>query len=541
MTPFVINTGLTPTDDTYHNLVEDVLNNGSFKGDRTGTGTYAVVGRMARYSLLNKRSPRLTTKEMQDTPEREMLWFCGGSSWIKELRDQKIGIWNSWMIPGTGKYQTRTNEELIHLLARKYDGDTATVHFCTNDHLLEVQKGRGINIFDKFTVKITLKESGKKTVEIYGSDAYFTDVQGVIQHAAEHHNIAVELLIDADIGPGGYGPQWRHWKDTQLVSKADLPDYMNQGYKRLGVITPLIEPFGVEELKAALHAHFISKGYSDTSIGDADPCMLPECGYEMVGSKGDVVHVLYLDEDALIKAYVEALDIPRFVMYREIDQLANAVNLLKTEPNSRRIIVSAWNPALTWKAALPPCHLYFQFISHELTLEQRYAIARDRMELQKYDLKKEADKGFMDMALRTWMQYDLEADRKDCTDEELHGNMDAVGIKRRGLYCFLLLRSNDLGLGQPFNVAQYATLTHMVAQCVGMEALELVWAAVDAHVYSNHVKALEHQLTLQSKDCIPRLKLNPKVTEIDGFKISDISIHDYDSHPSLTKEMPVAV
>jgi thymidylate synthase len=119
--------------------------------------------------------------------------------------------------------------------------------------------------------------------------------------------------------------------------------------------------------------------------------------------------------------------------------------------------------------------------------------------------------------------------------------MDAVGIKRRGLYCFLLLRSNDLGLGQPFNVAQYATLTHMVAQCVGMEALELVWAAVDAHVYSNHVKALEHQLTLQSKDCIPRLKLNPKVTEIDGFKISDISIHDYDSHPSLTKEMPVAV
>ncbi|MNI51441.1 Thymidylate synthase [compost metagenome] len=228
-------------------------------------------------------------------------------------------------------------------------------------------------------------------------------------------------------------------------------------------------------------------------------------------------------------------------MYREIDQLANAIKLLREDPNSRRIIISAWNPALTWKAALPPCHLYFQFISHELTIEQRYAIARDRVALEKYDIEKAAKSGIVDAALRTWMQYDLEADRKDCTDEDLHANMDTVRIPRRGLYCFLLLRSNDLGLGQPFNVAQYATLTHMVAQCVGMAPLELVWTAVDAHVYTNHVDALNKQLNQSSLDCIPRIKLAKGITEIDDFDISKIVIHDYESHEALTKSMPVAV
>ncbi|MNC33087.1 Thymidylate synthase [compost metagenome] len=169
-------------------------------------------------------------------------------------------------------------------------------------------------------------------------------------------------------------------------------------------------------------------------------------------------------------------------------------------------------------------------------------IAQDQVELAKYDLeKKQRQTGTMDCALRTWTDWTVYQKQTLVSDEEMHRRLDEVGIKRRGLYCFLLLRSNDLGLGQPFNVAQYATLTHMVAQCVDMEPLELVWAAVDAHVYTNHVAAIEHQLTLESKDCIPRLKLNPTVTSIDGFKISDIEIIDYDSHPALTKEMPVAV
>ncbi|MNZ83553.1 Thymidylate synthase [compost metagenome] len=231
------------------------------------------------------------------------------------------------------------------------------------------------------------------------------------------------------------------------------------------------------------------------------------------------------------------------VVHREIDQLANAIKSLQTDPNGRRIIVTAWNPALTWKAALPPCHLYFQFISHELTLEQRAAMLADRVELDCYDLNKEA--------LRMGQSYpcqiegehfNLDVARLSTADDEaIHQQLDGFGIKRRGLYCFLLLRSNDLGLGQPFNVAQYASLTHMVAQCVDMAPLELVWAAVDAHVYTNHVEALQHQLTLDSKDCIPRIKLRAGITDIDAFTINDVEIVDYEAHAPLSDRMPVAV
>ena len=482
MTPFVINTGLTPTDEQYHNLVEDVLHNGNFKGDRTGTGTYAVVGRMARYSLLNQRSPRLTTKGMQDTAEREMLWFCSGSSSIKELRDQKIGIWNSWLIPGTAKYRHKTTVELINAITKKFDADTGTAHYVDAPTFAQVPSGRGVNVFGKCLVKITLKADMKKTVDVYGSVTDFTDIESVIDDVATQLGIELTFLVDGDIGPGGYGPQWRHWKDTQVVDKAEYDAYVAQGYQ---------------------------------AIGETYDRNMPAFNH-LAG---------------------------KVVMHREIDQLANAVNLLRTEPNSRRIIVSAWNPALTWKAALPPCHLYFQFISHELTLEQREMILKDRIELECYDLNREFLKtGSSYPTWSTGEDFDLQQWRADGkTDEEIHHQLDGYKIKRRGLYCFLLLRSNDLGLGQPFNVAQYATLTHMVAQCVGMEALELVWAAVDAHVYANHVKALEHQLTLESKECIPRLILNPAIKEIDGFKISDLTIHDYDSHPALTKDMPVAV
>lgn len=531
---------LNATDRIYHELVAEVLDDGVLKGDRTGTGTVAVVGRMAHFDLMNGRQPRLTTKPIiGQNPEEEMFWFISGNTSIKMLRDKGIGIWNSWLIPGTAKYRTRSNEELIGLLAKKYDGAKATVNFTTVDHLLEVQKGNGINIFDKFTVKIRLKESMEKTVEIYGSEAYFNSVEGVLHHAAEHHNIAIEVLTDGDIGKGGYGAQWRHWEDTQIVSKADLVSYLKEGYKRLGVITPILEPFGEEEIKAAFDKLLLEKGFAKTSIGRADPCMLPECGWEAVGEPGvDDAHVMYLNEEALIDAYVAIADIPRFVMHRKIDQLANAINLLKDTPDSRRIIVSAWNPALTWKAALPPCHLYFQFISHEMTLMQRVKIFNDRTMLAQRDHARNNEMSLVSWETlneESWTQSAAEASPSEL--EQLHIDLDNRNIKRRNVNCFLLLRSNDLGLGMPFNVSQYAALTHMVAQVVGMEPGELVWAAVDAHVYNDHVAGLTEQLGRESIHCVPRIKLDKSVKSIDDFDGSKIEIIDYDSQPPLENKM----
>ncbi len=89
----------------------------------------------------------------------------------------------------------------------------------------------------------------------------------------------------------------------------------------------------------------------------------------------------------------------------------------------------------------------------------------------------------------------------------------------------------------PFNITQYAALTHMVAQLVGMESIELVWSAVDAHVYNDHVAGLTEQLQRDSVDAIPRLVLDKKVTNIDDFNIGSIELIDYKSQPPLTNKM----
>lgn len=537
-------------DDVYKGIITDSLQNGNIKGDRTGTGTVSVVGRSARYSLLNGRSPRLTTKLLTDTPEREMLWFRNGKSSIKELRDQGIGIWNGWMVEGTAKYRTRTPNELLTLLAKKYDSDAVRVHFTTIENLEEVKKGHGINTTEKLVIKITLKDTGQKSVDIYGSEAYFTSTQGVLEHATGYHNIAIELLTDGDIGPGGYGPQWRHWKDTQIILDSQCQAYLNEGYK---VVGRTYSSFGadyhdwdlMDKIKDRIYVLHPEVTEVCFHLGCDDVSEYNDNTFKWNCAQSvNVMDIYYSGERALQELYKSLYLVPTLIVYREIDQLANAINLLRTNPDSRRIIVSAWNPGLTWQAALPPCHCFFQFISHELTLEQRAAILKDRVELESHDLNKEWAQSDYHMSYPVNSKgefFELDTALSTATEEFVHVQLDEFGIKRRGLYCFLLLRSNDLALGQPFNVAQYASLTHMIAQCVDMEPLELIWNAVDAHAYANHVTALHEQLERQPKDCIPRIKLDPKRKEIDDFTIDDITIVDYESHPSMASKMPPAI
>jgi thymidylate synthase len=539
---------LNNTDKIYHELVDEVLNDGIPKGDRTGTGTVAVVGRMAHFDLTNGRDPRLTTKPIIDmNPEEEMFWFISGNTNIKMLRDKGIGIWNSWLIPGTAKYRPCTVQELEKRLTNKLTPNRGYAAITLYE--LEQEEAAELGRDARYDVNTAPKTP---QIGLWFQPALWAkfeqeshDNQGILrllalQWVCNDLKISTDYLTEGDIGKGGYGAQWRNWEDTQLVSKADLPSYLQEGYKRLGVVRPVIEPFGVEEIKVAFEKVLREKGFKDVSIGDADPCMLPECGWEAVGdpARGDCAHVMYLNEDALIDAYVTIADIPRFVMYRKIDQLANAINLLKSTPDSRRIIVSAWNPALTWKAALPPCHLYFQFISHEMTLMQRVKIFNDRTMLAQRDHERNNEMSLVSWETlheESWAQSAAEASPSEL--EQLHKDLDNRNVKRRNVNCFLLLRSNDLGLGMPFNVSQYAALTHMIAQVVGMEPGELVWAAVDAHVYNDHVAGLTEQLARESIHCIPRIKLDKSVKSIDDFDSSKIQIIDYESQPALVNKM----
>jgi thymidylate synthase len=163
-----------------------------------------------------------------------------------------------------------------------------------------------------------------------------------------------------------------------------------------------------------------------------------------------------------------------------IDQIQNLVNTLKNNPDSRRMLVAAWNPSVlpdssrsfsanvaAGKAALPPCHAFFQFYV---------------------------------------------ADGK--------------------LSCQLYQRSADIFLGVPFNIASYALFTLMVAQVCGYEPGEFIHTFGDAHIYNNHMEQIELQLSRDIRP-LPKMVLNPKVKDIFDFTFEDFTLLDYNPHPHI--------
>ncbi|PPL04767.1 thymidylate synthase [Parapedobacter indicus] len=165
-----------------------------------------------------------------------------------------------------------------------------------------------------------------------------------------------------------------------------------------------------------------------------------------------------------------------------IDQIQKVIQQLKTNPDSRRIIVSAWNVAEIENMALPPCHAFFQF-------------------------------------------YVAPAD-------------PARGLLKPQLSCQLYQRSADIFLGVPFNIASYALLTMMVAQVCDMEVADFVHTFGDAHLYSNHFDQVELQLSREPKP-LPTMTLNPSVTDIFAFRFEDFELTHYEFHPHI--KAPVAV
>ncbi len=163
-----------------------------------------------------------------------------------------------------------------------------------------------------------------------------------------------------------------------------------------------------------------------------------------------------------------------------IDQIRELIHKLKTNPDSRRMMVTAWNPSVLpdtsksfaenvaeGKAALPPCHAFFQFY-----------------------------------------------------------------VANGKLSCQLYQRSADIFLGVPFNIASYALFTLMVAQVSGYEPGEFIHTFGDAHIYSNHMEQIDLQLSREPRP-LPKMVLNPEVKDIFDFKFEDFNLLNYDPHPHI--------
>lgn len=341
----------------YLALMQDILDNGVVKKDRTGVGTLSVFGRQLRFDL-KEGFPLVTTKKVHlKSIIHELLWFLNGDTNVKYLQENGVKIWNEW-----------------------------------------------------------------------------SDEEG-------------------NLGPV-YGKQWREWRDCKVVECHDVrrtQQLMQRGYKYIG----------------------------------------------------------NMKEDGTTYLVYE----------KPHDQISKVIQQLREDPDSRRIIVSAWNVGDLDDMALNPCHNYFQFYTTEMTLLER---------LDWYEVN-EPEK-FANAPL---------INHEDIDDEErLHETLDREGIPRRKLSCFYMMRSNDVALGKPFNIASYALLTHIVAQQVNMVPDELVYSGVDVHLYLNHIDQIKLQLTREPYP-LPKLVIKRKPESIFDYKYEDFEVVGYQSHPHIA--MPVAV
>jgi thymidylate synthase len=336
-------------DKRYQELLQDILDNGVKKSDRTGTGTISVFGRQIRHKM-SEGFPLLTTKKMAwKSIVTELLWFLRGDTNIKYLVDNDCHIWDG------DAYKAYTNKLLTH------------------------HKGVQPNSKEAFILKIKYED----------------------RYAEEN----------GDLGPI-YGKQWRKWGERKHDS--------------------------------------ISNEY-------------------FIG----------------------------------IDQIDNLINELKTNPDSRRLMVSAWNVGELDQMVLPPCHYGFQVYTRELSHDERFEI-----------YKKVCGR-------------DLQQHISGINFKQFH--FDEYNVPKRAISLMWNQRSVDTFLGLPFNIASYGLLLEMLADEMDMIADELIGNLGDVHLYSNHIEQAKEQISREPMEL-------PIVHVRDGIycsSINDAILENYQSHPSI--------
>ena len=194
----------------------------------------------------------------------------------------------------------------------------------------------------------------------------------------------------------------------------------------------------------------------------------------------------------------------KMINWNKIDQIQNLINDLKTNPDSRRLMVNAWAVHDLPNMVLPPCHYGFQVYTRELNQRERCEIA----------------------------QIDIDF------SDRIKNYLDEQNIPTRAISLMWNQRSVDTGLGLSFNVASYSLLLMMIAKQVNMVPDEVIGSLGDVHLYLNHIEPIKEQLTREPYP-LPTVKISDRVVnDISEYTLDDITLENYQSHPTI--KMPLS-
>lgn len=427
---------MTNHDETYLKGMKEILDTGAVKTDRTGTGTISVIGMMLKYNLRDGTIPLLTTKKINTQALlNELVWFISGSGSGKRLLEKGVKIWNEWMTP---------DQHLNYVYGYQW-----RFWPCA-----------------KVTKSMLVKDKSNFKLDnaIYITYNDFNDYTNPnLDYDKEYYHLWQSVLNDCVGQKWMIDPDWLVY-DNFAHDIIYVPGFLKeQTYQDEYCLTPLWSNSNIAHRDTVGFMHF------------------------------DIIHniqngtkwVKYDNHEWLCEAdHGQGFmpDVEGYVRRPKLhhDQLQDAIDLIKKDPYSRRIIVNSWNVDMLDQMQLPPCHFNFQFINQPV-----------------------GDK------IETSLKLDM--------------------------------RSNDYCLGNPFNIAQYAIMLRMVCHLCGTVPGDLIYVGTDVHIYSNHIEQAKMQLErLGMQSSSPTLRfVDRTIKTIDDFTVDDIIIENYTPMPFI--KFPIAV
>jgi len=427
-------------DKQYTALLQDILDNGVTKQDRTGTGTLSVFGRQIRHKM-SEGFPLLTTKKIHfKSVVTELLWFLRGDTSIEYLLKNDCNIWTG------DAYKNWVNQFNIST-------DEIDEEFINGTHGHDASTNPPSKTYKRGAINCFLEGKRDKPDFFLTQEEFINKIKTDDEFAKKW----------GELGPI-YGKQWRAW------------DY-----------------------------------WSGLKLGD-----------RVLNDK------------------------------KSIDQITNLINDLKTNPDSRRLMVNAWNVGELDSMVLPPCHYGFQVYTRELSLEERREIFIKQINGLHFQI------------------FSLEG------EDGIHREYDKQNVPRRAISLMWNQRSVDTFLGLPFNIASYGLLLEIIAKEVNMVPDELIGNLGDTHLYLNHIEQAKEQIGREfteeeiqkhlQESGMDALKYEPRMEyisklpkrtrepyplptlnqfpnyegtrpSIESYVISDFTLKDYQSHPPIKAKL----